>query len=85
MPSEVDTLSYDKRIQYEYLHKHYFHINGIETNIECGVDLGKHLYKEIIDNNGNLDDETLIELFKYAFSDLKERCKPKVKEKSDDK
>ena len=22
LPSEVDTLSYDKRIQYEYLHKH---------------------------------------------------------------
>lgn len=88
LPSEVEELPNDKKIQYEYLHKHQFHINGIETNIPCGVDLGNELYKEIIKYNHDLDNETIAIYFIEAYTKLKEKHaqeNPKVKEKNDDK
>jgi hypothetical protein len=78
LPNEIEKLKADQKIQYEYLFKHQFHINGKETNIPCSVDLGNCLYEEIMDKNKDkaLDDETLIELFKIAYFEEKTKTIP---------
>ena len=63
-------------------------IEGKQTGLDCGINLAKSMYDEIITDNGEIDDDALIELFKEKYYDLKMKYKstnesddPKIKQK----
>ena len=65
---EIKTI--EEQVQYEYLHRCQFHLNGIDTDVTCDVDTAHKLYKRIIDEYGDIDNGTLKALFKDEFNNM---------------
>jgi len=67
-----DSLSEEQLIMYNYLKNPYnYSANTLNTHIVCDLELGKNIYNEIIENNPNIDDNSLIELFKFKLENNK--------------
>ena len=78
----------EEHVQYMYLVLNNSKIEGKQTGLDCGINLAKSMYDEIITDNGEIDDDALIELFKEKYYDLKMKYKstnesddPKIKQK----
>lgn len=67
--------TFEEQVQYNYLCTH-SKLDGTQTEINCGINLATHIYKNITVDNQDIDDNTLIELFKKEYMDLKEKCNP---------
>lgn len=65
---EIKTI--EEQVQYEYLHRHQFHLNGVDTDVTCDVDTAHKLYERIIDEYGDIDNDTLKALFKDEFNNM---------------
>ena len=67
-----DTLTDEQLIMYNYLkNPHNYSANTLNTHIVCDLELGKSIYNDIIENNPNIDDNSLIELFKEKLENNK--------------
>lgn len=77
LKSEEKDRSLEDQVQYDYLRsKGQEGIQGLQTDIECGIALAQQLYEQIKDENDEFTDEQLVELFKLAFTAMKDKLKP---------
>ena len=72
---DTSNLTDEERIQYEFLKKQDFRLSGIDTEINCGIVLAQNLYQTIIKENKDITDEALVELFKIAYENIKDKVK----------
>jgi len=70
MPYAKEIKTVEEQVQYEYLHRRQFHLNGVDTDVTCDVDTAHKLYKRIIDEYGDIDNDTLKALFKDEFDNM---------------
>ena len=73
---DTSNLTDEKKIQYEFLKRQDFRITGIDTEVNCSIALARNLYQIIIKENKDITDETLVELFKIAYENMKDKVKP---------
>ncbi len=70
MPYAKEIKTIEEQVQYEYLHRRQFHLSGVDTDVTCDVDTAHKLYKRIIDEYGDIDNDTLKALFKDEFNNM---------------
>jgi len=72
---DTSSLTDDKKIQYEFLKRQNFRITGIDTEVNCSIELAQNLYQSIIKENKEITDEAVVELFKIAYENIKDKVK----------
>lgn len=66
----------EDQVKYTYLVLNNSKIEGKQIGLDCGINLAMSIYENIIADNKEIDDDTLIKLFKEEYYDLKAKYKP---------
>lgn len=66
----LDWLTFDQRIMYDFMkNNHYYH--GIDTKVQCDLDLAKAIYTKIKEVHPNIDDKTARKYFEIALDNIR--------------
>ena len=73
--SSPTRLEIEQRAMYEYLRSCYYNKDGIQIDMPCEFELGKAIYKRIIETHPDIDDKTASIYLRAAIHNIKEKNK----------
>ena len=69
----IDYLTLEQQIMYDYMYGHYVTYKGINTHLECDLDLARNFYTKLKEENKDIDDEQVVDLIKNNLKLVKKR------------
>ena len=69
----IDFLTLEQQTMYEYMYGRYVIYKGINTYIECDLDLARNFYAKLKEENKNINDEQVIDLLKNNLKLVKKK------------